>query len=130
VVLELVSLRAAASDGRQDLEVQLSEARRELAERDESLRRLTDQTSRVDEFELIDGLGPRAAIALRGQGIQTFAQLARTEPDQLRRALEAAGVGFSPSLPSWPEHAARLERGEADSLEPLIHWRQGPITRG
>jgi len=129
-VLELVALRNSAADNEAALEAQLEQARRELAARDLSLRRLSEESDRVDEFELIDGLGRRAAIALRGHGIRTYAQLARAEPDELRRALEAAGVGFSPSLPSWPEQAGRLERGEVEHWEPLVQWQPGSITRG
>ena len=48
----------------------------------------------VDDFKLVDGIGPAVEKRLRAAGIQTFAQLARLKPDQLAELMEGM-IGYS-----------------------------------
>ncbi|MEU4677727.1 helix-hairpin-helix domain-containing protein [Micromonospora sp. NPDC023737] len=71
-----------------------------------------------DELERIEGIGPKMAAALRAAGIHTFGQLADTDDDTRRAAIEAAGLTFAPSLVTWGRQARLLADGdEAGFLE-------------
>ena len=80
----------------------------------------TDSAARSEEVPdnlvLIEGIGPKMAAALSAAGITTFAQLAAASEDTLRAAISAAGMRFSPSLPTWAEQAAYAARGDLDGM--------------
>jgi predicted flap endonuclease-1-like 5' DNA nuclease len=65
-----------------------------------------------DELERIEGIGPRIASALRAADIRSFERLASSPPEALQRALEAAGLRFAPSLPTWARQARFLAAGD------------------
>jgi predicted flap endonuclease-1-like 5' DNA nuclease len=65
-----------------------------------------------DDLLLIEGIGPKINEALRGAGITTFAQLARTDEARLRQIVEAAGLRFTPSITTWAKQADYLARGD------------------
>lgn len=69
-----------------------------------------------DNLTLIEGIGPKMAAALVAAGISTFAKLAATPEADLRSAISAAGMRFSPSLPTWPEQATYAARGDLEGL--------------
>lgn len=56
----------------------------------------------------IAGIGPKMAMALAASGITTFAQLADTSVEDIRKAIAAAGMRLAPSVPTWPEQARRF----------------------
>jgi predicted flap endonuclease-1-like 5' DNA nuclease len=61
----------------------------------------------ADDLELIEGIGPKIAALLRGAGIHTFAQLARTSTARIREVLDAGGPTFRIANPgTWAEQAA------------------------
>jgi predicted flap endonuclease-1-like 5' DNA nuclease len=64
--------------------------------------------------------------ALKAAGITTFARLAQTSEDDLRAAIEAAGMRFAPSVATWAEQAAYAARGDWDGLAAL----QESLTAG
>lgn len=70
-----------------------------------------------DDLTVIEGIGPKMAAALRAAGIDTFGKLAEADEASLRAAIEAAKMSFAPSLPSWPEQAAYVLRGDMDGLK-------------
>lgn len=70
-----------------------------------------------DDLTVIEGIGPKMAAALRGAGIDTFVKLSQTPESALRAAIEAAKLSFAPSLPTWPEQAAYIVRGDMDGLK-------------
>jgi predicted flap endonuclease-1-like 5' DNA nuclease len=144
---ELASLRAQ-HDGAQvlliDLRTQYDTVRSELAtlrtEHDAGqpfpidLRTRPEVRSGVDDdLERIEGIGPRIAEILRGQGICSFAQLAASDADELRAALTRGGLRFAPSLGTWAAQAGYLARGDeegfADYTGLLIGGRE-PDTAG
>lgn len=69
-----------------------------------------------DDLTRIEGIGPKMSAALQAAGIDTFARLAEADEPTLRAAIEAAGMNFSPSLPTWPAQAAFAARGDWEGL--------------
>lgn len=70
-----------------------------------------------DDLTVVEGIGAKMAAALRAAGIDTFSKLAESDVATLRAAIEAAKMSFAPSLPSWPEQAAYVLRGDMDGLK-------------
>jgi F-type H+-transporting ATPase subunit gamma len=70
-----------------------------------------------DDLTRIEGIGGKMATALNAAGITTFARLAETSEDDLRAAIKAAGMRFSPSLPTWAQQAAIAAKGDWTALE-------------
>lgn len=70
-----------------------------------------------DDLTQIDGIGPKMATALKAVGIETFAQLAQTTEEQLREAVEKAGMRFAPSMPTWAKQAQLAADGKWEELE-------------
>jgi predicted flap endonuclease-1-like 5' DNA nuclease len=68
-----------------------------------------------DDLTRIEGIGPKTAEALRAAGINTFAQLATTPEEQLRRILVAASLPGDPG--TWPQQAALAAAGKWGELE-------------
>ncbi|MFK3984685.1 helix-hairpin-helix domain-containing protein [Micromonospora sp. NPDC050397] len=77
-----------------------------------------DQTP-PDDLERIEGIGPKMAAALRTAGIRTFAQLADSDDNTRRAAIEAAGLTFAPSLVTWGRQARLLADGDEDAFVEL-----------
>lgn len=82
-----------------------------------------------DDLTKVEGIGPKMDAALKAAGITTFARLAQTSEDDLRAAIEAAGMRFAPSVTTWAEQAAYAARGDWDGLaafqESLTAGRKG-----
>ncbi|GLW27551.1 hypothetical protein Areg01_04920 [Actinoplanes regularis] len=72
-----------------------------------------------EELERIEGIGPKMADALRAAGIRTFAQLADADDDTKRRAVNAAGMTFAPSLVTWSRQARLLADGDEEAFAEL-----------
>jgi F-type H+-transporting ATPase subunit gamma len=70
-----------------------------------------------DDLTVIEGIGRKMSSALKEAGLRTYADVAGASDDQLRSAIEAAGMRFSPSLPTWAEQAGYAARGDWDGLE-------------
>lgn len=71
-----------------------------------------EDDSAEDDLERIEGIGPRIASALRSAGIRSFRRLADADVPTLQAALEAAGLRFAPSLPTWSRQARFLADGD------------------
>jgi predicted flap endonuclease-1-like 5' DNA nuclease len=72
-----------------------------------------------DNLLIIEGIGPKFNEALLKAGINTFAKVAGSSEDQLRSAIQAAGLSFAPSLTTWAEQAGLLARGDLAGFEAL-----------
>ena len=72
-----------------------------------------------DDLKRIEGIGPAMQRALNDAGITTFAQLHHADEQQLRDALDAAGLRLAPSLPTWAEQAGYLVRGDEEGFTAL-----------
>ncbi len=79
-----------------------------------------------DDLTVIEGIGPKMSSALVAAGIDTFAKLADTSEDQIKAAIEAAGLRFAPSLTTWAQQAGFAARGDWDGLKSL----QDQLTAG
>lgn len=73
----------------------------------------------ADDLTRIEGIGPKMAAALVAAGITTYVELSQASEGVLTQAIEAAGLRFAPSLPTWAEQAGYLARGDEQGLEAL-----------
>jgi predicted flap endonuclease-1-like 5' DNA nuclease len=75
---------------------------------------------KMDDLEVVEGIGPKIAELLRGNGIATWAQLASSDPAQLRTILDAGGSQYRIADPqSWPEQARLLNGGQWSEFKTL-----------
>ena len=79
-----------------------------------------------DDLKIIEGIGPKMEKALKTAGLDTWAKLAEATDDQLRTAIEEAGMSFAPSLSTWARQAGFAARDDWDGLEQL----QDELTAG
>ncbi len=70
-----------------------------------------------DDLKVVEGIGPKMEKALHAAGIKTFAQLAKATEAEIHAAIEAAGMRFAPSVPTWAEQAALAHKGDWAGLE-------------
>ncbi len=75
------------------------------------------KAGKLDDLTIIEGIGNKMSNALKAAGIDTFAKLAQASEAQIVAAIEAAGMRFAPSLPTWSEQAAYAQRGDWAGLE-------------
>ncbi|MBL8155542.1 MAG: ATP synthase F1 subunit gamma, partial [Anaerolineae bacterium] len=79
-----------------------------------------------DDLQVIEGIGPKMDSALRAAGIDTFEKLAHANEAEIKAAIEAAGLRFAPSMPTWPKQATFAARGDWDELDKY----QSALTAG
>ncbi len=72
-----------------------------------------------DNLLIVEGIGPKFNEALLKAGINTFAKLAASSEDQLKGAIQAAGLSFAPSLSTWAEQSGLLARGDMAAFKVL-----------
>jgi F-type H+-transporting ATPase subunit gamma len=78
---------------------------------------LAATSSSPDNLTKLEGVGKKMAAALVAAGLDTFEKVASATEDEIRAAVQAAGMNFSPSLPTWAEQAGFAARGDWDGLE-------------
>jgi predicted flap endonuclease-1-like 5' DNA nuclease len=92
----------------------------------------TTESSRVktaparagERLERIEGIGPKVASLLNAADIRTFAQLAGTDVEQLRKILHENRLNFiNPS--TWPEQARLAADGRWQDLEAFQNELKG-----
>lgn len=76
------------------------------------------EIGRLDDFALIEGIGPKIAIAVRRAGIINFGQLGETGVAELKAILKDAGIPMVDPT-TWPEQARLAEAGDWDGLKKL-----------
>lgn len=77
-------------------------------------------SSKKDDLEIIEGIGPKIAELLVNGDISTFRALATTPVYKIKELLTAAGPHFAMHDPtSWVEQALLAEEGKFDELEAL-----------
>jgi len=70
-----------------------------------------------DDLKKIEGVGPKIEELLNNAGIQTYAQLAGSDPDQLKQILADAGSRYQMANPtSWPAQAKLAGAADWDGL--------------
>ncbi len=131
---DLVDTAAAAADpavpavGRATVEAPGSGVAQPVAVRVPRQRRPAGAAGQpADDLERIEGIGPKMSAALVNAGISRYRQLAAADEAALRRAIEAAGLTFAPSLVTWARQARLLadgdEAGFADLTRRLVAGR-------
>ena len=78
---------------------------------------MEDVSAEPDDLTRIEGIGPKMSAALIEYGLTTYAKVAASSEDELRAAVEAAGMRLAPSIPTWAEQAGYLVRGDGEGLE-------------
>ena len=81
--------------------------------------------SASDDLTILEGIGPKVARLLRGQGITSFEALAAADPLKLKNVLSAAGYQYMDPA-SWIEQAALAAKGNQADLKKL----QGSLKGG
>lgn len=77
----------------------------------------TAVAEKADDLTVIEGIGPKMSKALVTAGIDTYEKLAQASEDAIHHAIEAAGLRFAPSVPTWAKQAAYAARGDWDGLK-------------
>ena len=77
------------------------------------------KAAKGDDLKRVEGIGPKINDALAAAGIDTFAKLEKAGEDDLKAALEKAGLRFAPSLGTWAEQAGFLARGDEAGFKAL-----------
>jgi uracil permease len=72
----------------------------------------------LDNFERIEGVGPKVSLALRRAGIVTFGQLADADVADLKKILKAANMGMLDPT-TWPQQAKLAASGDWVKLDKL-----------
>ncbi len=74
--------------------------------------------TKADDLTKVEGVGPKAAEALANAGLATFAELAKSNPDDIKEILTAASSRMAHLDPtSWPKQAKMAADGEWDKLK-------------
>jgi len=78
-----------------------------------------------DDLTIIEGIGPKIASLLQGVDIVTFAQLAKTDVNQLQQILKEAELQHLANPATWPEQAKLAAAGQWDELKTLQRELRG-----
>ena len=78
----------------------------------------TPAAPRVDDLEIIEGIGPKIASLLNQAGVTSFAQLAAMEPARISEILHGANLRLADPT-SWPEQARLAANGDKAGLQAL-----------
>ncbi len=79
----------------------------------------TAKKSQGDDLKKIEGIGPKIAEILKEAGIDTFAKLAKADPEKISEILiEKGGKRYAMHNPStWPKQAELAAEGKWEELE-------------
>ena len=92
----------------------------------EAGRRVLGTTVRLDDLQLVEGVGPKIAGLLHDAGVTTWRDLAAATPERLRAVLDAAGSRYQVHDPStWPAQAELLARGAWEDFVALTGTLKG-----
>lgn len=76
------------------------------------------KASKADDLTKIEGAGPKAAEALINSGIDTFAKLAKADPEKIKEILTEASSRMAHLDPAtWPKQAQMAADGKWDELK-------------
>ncbi len=79
----------------------------------------TKKTAKADDLKKIEGVGPKIASILAESGYETFAKLAKADPEKIREILlEKGGKRYAMHNPeTWPKQAELAAAGKWDELK-------------
>jgi len=72
-----------------------------------------------DNFEVIEGIGPKIAGALYAAGVKRFAELSTMDPAAIEKIVKEAGVRMVGHAETFPQQAALAAADKWDELESL-----------
>ncbi|AEI51700.1 hypothetical protein [Runella slithyformis] len=71
-----------------------------------------------DDLKIVEGIGPKIEKLLHKEGILTYAQLAETSSERIKKILSAAGPRFQMHNPgTWPTQSAYARDGRWEELK-------------
>lgn len=76
-----------------------------------------EEISEDDDLTKLEGIGPAMSSALKQAGLNTYAKVAAATEDDLRQAIEDAGMRLAPTLATWPRQAQYALEGDWDGLK-------------
>ena len=100
-----------------DADVSVPVERPVPAERPAAAPKSAKATAKPDDLKRIEGIGPKIEGVLHDNGITTFAQLAKANPEALSAMLSDVGGSHDPT--TWPEQAALAAAGNWNELQEL-----------
>jgi ribosomal protein L30 len=84
-----------------------------------------EKPSQADDLELIEGIGPKIAAALKAAGIVTFADLAAADTSRLTEILQQEPNLRLADPGTWPEQASLAAAGRWDEFKALTEQLKG-----
>jgi large subunit ribosomal protein L21 len=88
------------------------------------------KAAKGDDLKKIEGVGPKAADALANAGFDTFAKIAKADPEKLKELLAEASSRLAHLEPgTWPEQAQLAADGKWEALEKLQEKLDGGIKK-
>ena len=80
----------------------------------------TATTSEAEDLKKIEGIGPKVEEALIKAGVNSFAQIAKSTPEELMTLISMSEGNFNAvDTTSWPEQAQLAKAGKWDELKEL-----------
>jgi predicted flap endonuclease-1-like 5' DNA nuclease len=74
------------------------------------------KAAKGDDLTKLEGIGPKMSAALVAGGLDSYEKLSQATEETIRQAVEAAGLRFAPSIPTWAKQAALAAKGDWDGL--------------
>jgi small subunit ribosomal protein S1 len=116
-------LKEQLEEGKTEAKAKAKEVAKEEVEtevKEEAKPKATKAKSTGDDLKIIEGIGPKIEEILHEAGIQTFADLAGKQADEIREILLAQGSRYKMHDPeTWPQQAQLAADGKMDELEEL-----------
>ena len=121
VMIEQVTTAIAFFPGRIERDDWVGQAARLAAikeEQPEALQPSAVYPNNPEDLKIVEGIGPKIEQILKAAGINTWKDLAETEPDKLRTLLDQAGDRFRMHDPStWPQQAQLAANSQWEMLK-------------
>ena len=97
----------------------VAEVKKEVAKKAPAKKTTAKKTVKGDDLKKIEGIGPKIASILTEAGYETFAKLAKADPEKIREILlEKGGKRYTMHDPTtWPKQAELAAEGKWDELK-------------
>jgi large subunit ribosomal protein L20 len=124
IVEEVVEVAEVVEEITEDSETVVEEVAEVEATRSVTIDAAVD--AKALDLTKIEGIGPKISATFNAAGINSYAELAATPVDDLRKILADAGVGADPT--TWPQQAELAAKGKWDALSELQDKLEGGRT--
>ena len=85
---------------------------------------------KADDLKIIEGIGPKIAELLAGNGVDTWKKLAEAQPDALKEILAKGGSRYTMHNPTtWPKQAQLCVEEKWDDLKVLQDRLDGGVEK-